>query len=235
MKDAAESNADLSADDYVFHVAEHFVSINGEARRAGEPAVFIRLAGCNLRCGYCDTAWAIDRKIQCDDMTAMEILKYIKTTGITNVTVTGGEPLISDNIGKLLEMLTDGTGLNIEVETNGAIDIRPYYGISGVSMTVDYKCPGSGMEKFMFLQNFEEIRECDTVKFVVSDKNDLKRMKEIIYKYDLIKKTKVYVSAVFGRIDPKEIVSFIIDNKLNEVRFQLQIHKFIWNPEKRGV
>ena len=219
-----------------FHVAERFVSINGEARRAGELAVFIRFAGCNLRCNYCDTKWALEKNAPAEIMSEEEIYAYIKETGVKNVTLTGGEPLWQENIERLLRLLGKDRELRIEIETDGAIDIEPFLNIEGnISFTLDYKCPGSGMEKAMLLSNYEKVRKEDTVKFVVSDKADLDKMKEIIERYDLLDKCKVYVSAVFNRIDPVDIVDYMIENKLNDVRLQLQIHKFIWDPDKKGV
>ena len=220
-----------------FSVVEKFISINGESRRAGELAVFVRFRGCNLRCNYCDTLWACVDTAECEYMSAQEIYEYIKSTGIKNVTLTGGEPMLQKDIKELLKLLGGDKDLRIEVETNGAVLLDEYYRImpENVSFTVDYKCPGSGMEKLMCLRNFEEIRELDTVKFVVSDRNDLDCMVKIIDTYRLTEKCMVYVSAVFGRIDPQEIVEYMTEHKLNDVRLQLQMHKFIWDPDKRGV
>ena len=220
-----------------FSVVEKFISINGESRRAGELAVFVRFRGCNLRCNYCDTLWACVDTAECEYMSVQEIYEYIKSTGIKNVTLTGGEPMLQKDIKELLKLLGGDRDLRIEVETNGAVLLDEYYRTvpENISFTVDYKCPGSGMEKLMCLRNFEEIRELDTVKFVVSDRNDLDCMVKIIDTYRLTEKCMVYVSAVFGRIEPQEIVEYMTEHKLNDVRLQLQMHKYIWDPEKRGV
>ncbi|HCA22448.1 MAG TPA: putative 7-carboxy-7-deazaguanine synthase QueE [Lachnospiraceae bacterium] len=220
-----------------FSVVEKFISINGESRRAGELAVFVRFRGCNLRCNYCDTLWACVDTAECEYMSVQEIYEYIKSTGIKNVTLTGGEPMLQKDIKELLKLLGGDRNLRIEVETNGAVLLDEYYRTvpENISFTVDYKCPGSGMEKLMCLRNFEEIRELDTVKFVVSDRNDLDCMVKIIDTYRLTEKCMVYVSAVFGRIEPQEIVEYMTEHKLNDVRLQLQMHKFIWDPDKRGV
>ncbi|MCR4608658.1 MAG: putative 7-carboxy-7-deazaguanine synthase QueE [Eubacterium sp.] len=220
-----------------FSVVEKFISINGESRRAGELAVFVRFRGCNLRCNYCDTLWACVDTAECEYMSAQEIYEYIKSTGIKNVTLTGGEPMLQKDIKELLKLLGGDRNLRIEVETNGAVLLDEYYRTvpENISFTVDYKCPGSGMEKLMCLRNFEEIRELDTVKFVVSDRNDLDCMVKIIDTYRLTEKCMVYVSAVFGRIEPQEIVEYMTEHKLNDVRLQLQMHKFIWDPDKCGV
>ena len=220
-----------------FSVVEKFISINGESRRAGELAVFVRFRGCNLRCNYCDTLWACEDTAECEYMSVQEIYEYIKSTGIKNVTLTGGEPVLQKDIKELLKLLGGDSDLRIEVETNGAVLLDEYYRTvpENISFTVDYKCPGSGMEKLMCLRNFEEIRELDTVKFVVSDRNDLDCMVKIIDTYRLTEKCMVYVSAVFGRIEPQEIVEYMTEHKLNDVRLQLQMHKFIWDPDMRGV
>ncbi len=219
-----------------FHVVEKFVSINGEARHAGELACFIRFAGCNLNCSYCDTRWANEKNVPFEYVTSEEIYDYILSKGIYNVTLTGGEPLLQDNIEELLCMLSKNKALRVEIETNGSIDISKYFDIGdNIEFTVDYKLFGSGMENKMCLSNFKNIRACDTVKFVVSDYGDLVRSKEIIDRYGLTEKTKVYISSAFNKIMPRDIVSFMIDNKMNKVRMQLQMHKYIWEPDRKGV
>lgn len=218
-----------------FKVAEKFESINGEGKKAGQTAVFIRLTGCNLHCTYCDTTWANMPDAPYEKITEDEIAAYIISTGIKNVTLTGGEPLIADNIGILLQRLAR-EDIFIEIETNGSADISPYRDISPkISFTLDYKLPFSGMEKHMLTENYKYIRKTDTVKFVAANRTDLERALEIIRKYDLAEKCSMYFSPVFGEIEPAEIVDFMLDNKLNGVNLQLQLHKFIWDPDKRGV
>lgn len=218
-----------------FKVAEKFVSINGEGTKAGMPAVFIRLAGCNLRCSYCDTMWANGSDAPFEKMTETEIADYVRSTGIENVTLTGGEPLIADNIAVLLQALAK-TGAAVEIETNGSADISVCDGIiPRPSVTMDYKLPSSGMESKMRLENFYLLHSADTVKFVSGSREDLDRALEIIGRYDLTNRCRVFFSPVFGKIEPAEIVDFILHNKLNGVNFQLQLHKFIWDPDKRGV
>lgn len=219
----------------IYHVAELFSSINGEARSAGELAVFVRFVGCNLRCSYCDTAWAIEGNAPFTPMTKEEIVSQVRSTGIHKVTLTGGEPLLQPGLHELMEELLGDEHIELEVETNGAVDISPYLDLPRTSMTLDYKCPSSGMEDKMLLSNFEKVRPQDTVKFVVGSQEDLVRANEIVSQYHLQEKAQVYFSAVFGKIDPKDIVNFMLEHKLNGVRFQLQIHKFIWDPDKRGV
>ncbi len=214
-------------------VVEKFVSINGEGLRSGELAVFIRFANCNLRCSYCDTKYSFINPIYTEE-SIDELVKYVKSTGVKNVTLTGGEPLIQNEIKELMIELSN-IGNRIEIETNGSINIAPYLNIPNVTFTLDYKLKGSGMEKYMDLTNYDLLRKNDVIKFVVSDYGDLEKTKEIIKKYDLINKANCLISPVWGRIEFEEIVNFLKDNKLNDVKMQLQIHKIIWDKDKRGV
>ena len=217
-------------------VAEKFISINGEGVRAGELAVFVRFQGCNLACHYCDTKWALAKDCPCVDMSPEQIHAYIKSTGIKNVTLTGGEPLLHKDMDRLLAILLADEDLRVEIETNGAVDLRKFCACSGRPVfTMDYKLPSSGYEKSMVLSNFELLSPDDTVKFVSGSTEDLERAYQIIQEYDLLRKCHVYFSPVFGDIEPVEIVNFMMDHKLNEARLQIQMHKVIWHPDKRGV
>ena len=218
-----------------FPVVEKFVSINGESICAGEPAVFIRFRGCDLNCSYCDTKWANSISAPAEMLSAKDISSYVESTGITDVTLTGGEPLLQKDIKKLIEMLVSN-GHRVEIETNGAhpIDVlaasecRPVF-------TLDYKLPSSGMERFMLTDNYKYLDTNDAVKFVSGDINDLEAARAVIERYRLTEKCKVYISPVFGKIEPEQIVDYLIDNKMNGVRLQLQLHKYIWDPDRRGV
>ncbi|MCM1082687.1 MAG: putative 7-carboxy-7-deazaguanine synthase QueE [Clostridium sp.] len=219
-----------------FHVVEKFVSINGEAAYAGELACFIRFAGCNLNCGYCDTAWANKKDVLFESLTSEELYDYIVRSEVFNVTLTGGEPLLQPDIDKLLSKLSKNDNLRVEVETNGSIDVSSYFHIGdNIEFTIDYKLPKSGMSDKMCLDNFKKARFKDTVKFVVSDYNDLVEAKKVIDDYGLTDKTKVYLSSAFNSITPKDIVAFMIENNMNKVRIQLQMHKYIWEPDRKGV
>ncbi len=215
-------------------VVEKFVSINGEGVRAGEPAVFVRFKGCNLACTYCDTKWANLPECKFEEMSPEEIVEYVTQTGITNVTLTGGEPLLQKEIRTLMTLLVEN-GNRVEIETNGAVKLDSYLAEPRPVFTMDYKLPGSGAESGMQMSNFEVLSREDTVKFVSGSMDDLKRAREIIDRYDLTKRCHVYISPVFGNIEPVQIVEFLIKNKMNDVRLQIQIHKVIWDPEKRGV
>lgn len=217
-------------------IAEKFISINGEGVRAGELAVFVRFQGCNLACHYCDTKWALAKDCPCEEMSPEQIHAYIKGTGITNVTLTGGEPLLHKDMDKLLAILLADEDLRVEIETNGAVDLRKFCACPGRPVfTMDYKLPSSGYEKSMVLSNFELLSPDDTVKFVSGSTEDLERAYQIIQEYDLLHKCHVYFSPVFSDIEPVEIVNFMMDHKLNEARLQIQMHKVIWDPDKRGV
>ena len=218
-----------------YRINEKFISINGEGERAGELAVFIRLAGCPLRCTYCDTGYALSADSPHELLDEDEIMEYVSSAGIRNVTLTGGEPLAAENIGILISRLC-GEGLRTEIETSGCIDINEFRVISPSPVfTVDYKLPSSGMERFMLPENYKHLSGDDTVKFVCGTDEDLERAFAVMDEYSLIGRCHVHLSPVFGRMEPERIVRFMTERKLNGVRLQLQLHKFIWNPDKRGV
>lgn len=219
-----------------FKVVEIFTSINGEGMRAGELATFVRFLGCNLNCTYCDTMWANDENAEYTWMTEEDIYQKIQSTGIKNVTLTGGEPLYQNNIDTLLCRLIKDKWLRIEIETNGSIPLINFIEYKDrIVFTMDYKLDGSGMEAAMNYENFKHLNKLDTVKFVVSDSKDLIRAKDIIEQYSLIEKCHVMISPVFGKIQLNDIVEFMKINKLNDIKMQIQMHKVIWNPNKRGV
>lgn len=245
-------------------VVEEFVSINGEGRRAGQLALFIRFAGCNLNCEYCDTKWANEKDVPYVIYSVDALYQRIKEAKVKNVTLTGGEPLLQPDMKQLLKRLRQDPALRIEIETNGSVDIRPFMeketddsgrqsadegGDGGekrnashhgqadnVSFTLDYKTAVSGMEDRMCLVNYENVRAQDTVKFVVGNLLDLQRAENIIEQYHLVEKgCGIYLSPCFGKIEPSEMVDFLIEHNMNDVNIQLQLHKFIWDPELRGV
>ena len=216
-------------------VVEKFVSINGEGAHAGELAAFIRFKGCNLGCTYCDTKWANRSGAVYTDYDAGTLAKWVEEAQVYNVTLTGGEPLLQDEIDELIELLTK-QGKRVEIETNGSIPLdrlaetqhRPVF-------TMDYKLPSSGMETAMRRDNFKLLGRHDTVKFVAGSVDDLERAREIIDDYHLSEHCHVFLSPVFGKLKPADMVDFMIDNGMDNVRLQLQMHKFIWSPAARGV
>ncbi len=220
-----------------YKVVEKFVSVNGEGNFAGKLAVFIRFAGCNLRCSYCDTMWANMLDVEYAFMTEKEIYDYIKSTKIKHITLTGGEPLIQENILALLKLLALDESLSVEIETNGSIDIQPFLNIKPKLpiFTMDYKLESSDMQDKMMVDNFNHLKKSDVVKFVVGNFTDLQKFKIIIDEYELTKKCNVHLSPIYGEISMSEIVDFMKEHRLNEVTFQPQLHKIIWHPSARGV
>ena len=214
-----------------FQLAESFVSINGEGQKAGELALFLRFVGCNLRCSYCDTKWANEPDAPFTLRSTQELVGMANAFKVRNITLTGGEPLLQTGIADLIEALCRA-GFAVEIETNGAVPLAPFSD-TGASFTMDYKLPSSGMESKMCLVNFDCLRETDTLKFVCGSHKDLVRAKEIIDEYEPV--CKIYLSPVFGKIDPAEMVDFMKINHMTDVRLQLQLHKFIWHPDARGV
>lgn len=220
----------------MYNVAEIFVSINGEGTRAGQLAVFVRFQGCNLCCSYCDTQWANQPDTPCRTMTAAEIKAEIYKTGVRNVTLTGGEPLKQEHILELLELLAQDNQLHVEIETNGSVPLAPFLNMENrPSMTMDYKLPSSGMEAFMCLDNLALLQRQDTVKFVSGSTTDLERARAVIDEYDLTQRCAVYLSPVFGQLEPETMVEFLKQHRMNGVTLQLQLHKIIWDPNARGV
>lgn len=218
-----------------FPVAEIFTSINGEGVLAGQLAAFVRFTGCNLHCTYCDTMWANEPGAPHTMMTTDEIVGRILKTGVHNVTLTGGEPLLQLALPELLRRLSEHPQLRMEIETNGSMDISEAIQIPNVTVTMDCKLPISGMFERMDRANFALLRPQDTVKFVAGSENDLRKAVDVIRRYDLTNRCHVYLSPVFGSIEPAEMVDFMVEHKLNSVNLQLQMHKYIWDPNARGV
>lgn len=216
-------------------VVEIFTSIEGEGIRAGEISTFVRLAGCNLRCSYCDTQYALSKNSG-QEMSVMDILRTAIETRSQNVTITGGEPLIQKDTYTLVDAFLE-QGFLVNIETNGSIDISPYLRKDGCFLTVDYKMPSSGYESSMKKENFTNLRSCDVIKCVVEE-SDLDSVKKVL---ELNKnRAYVYLSPVFSRIKPEIIVERMkemLASKINmdRVRIQVQLHKIIWSPDKRGV
>ena len=222
----------------MYNVIEKFVSIDGEGPSAGELATFIRFSGCNLCCLWCDTRYSWDGTAKSELMTADEICGYVNETGIFNLTMTGGEPLIQPDIDKLICKLLKIHRLTIRIETNGSIDIAPFkklFSSERVHFVVDYKLPDSKMEAEMCESNLQVVEPHDTFKFVISSDRDLDRAVECLRVNKLIERCQVYFSPVTDLIEPKKIVARMIDENLNGIRLQLQLHKYIWPKDMRGV
>ena len=209
-------------------VVEIFKSIDGEGIRVGYPVTFIRLAGCNLRCNYCDTKYSYEDE-KFTEMTPQEIYNQVYKLGGKRITLTGGEPLIHKDVKVLVDLLIQ-KGYEVNIETNGSVDITLFLDKHTI-ITMDYKCASSDMEDKMLLDNISKLRKQDVLKFVVSDDKDLDTVQRI---YQNTKAT-VYISPVFGRIEPKQIVEYMLEHNMENCRVQVQLHKIIWNPEERGV
>lgn len=219
-------------------VIEQFISLDGEGPTAGELAYFVRFNDCNLRCSWCDTVYSWDGTSPITHKTPQEIYNDIKQSGVKNVTLTGGEPLIQQNIIALLQLLAADDALCIHIETNGAVDIAPFRQAcpaENIHYILDYKLPVSAMESHMCMVNLEQIQAADVYKFVIAGEEDLERTIELIRQYSLQKRCQVFLSPVRELIDPLVIVDAMKAHCLNDVRLQLQLHKILWPKEMRGV
>ena len=249
-----------AAKEPTFPVAERFTSINGEGRDAGRLATFVRFTGCNLRCSYCDTMWANEPGCPAECMTLSEIVAFVRAEGTGRVTLTGGEPLLQPGVDALIGALVDD-GNAVEIETNGAVDLGSFVGlrkrdaadpaacpelcgsdsvsaqssIPRLSFTMDWKLPSSGMGSHMLASNLALLGLRDTVKFVAGSDADLEEALRIMQAHDLCARTNVYLSPVFGQIEPARIVEFMQRNRLTQATVQLQLHKIIWPNVEKGV
>ena len=217
-----------------YKVNEIFLSIDGEGYRTGLPVVFVRLYGCNLNCSYCDTRYSCEQQ-EYKEMSLYDILAQVLSYGVPRVTLTGGEPLIHPGVKDLIVSLV-ANDIEVNIETNGAVDLDEFIEFkynSKVVFTMDYKCKSSGMEEKMILSNLVFLQPKDVIKFVVSNYNEMEEMEYILEASKC--KAQAYVSPVFGAIEPKELVEYVLENKLSNVKVQVQLHKIIWEPTKRGV
>jgi 7-carboxy-7-deazaguanine synthase len=212
----------------VLRVTEIFHSIQGESTYAGQPCVFVRLTGCPLRCTWCDTAYAFYGG---RDQTIDEILNAVGEYGCRIVEVTGGEPLGQPQTVELLRQLCD-EGYRVLLETSGAIDTVSVD--SRVRVILDVKCPGSGMAERMHWANVDRLRSDDEAKFVIQDRTDYEWAKDVVARYRLADRCTVLFSPVFGTLDPRQLAEWVLSDRL-PIRFQLQLHKYIWAPDMRGV
>lgn len=222
-------------------INEIFKSIDGEAKRAGELATFIRTSGCCLRCSYCDSQYTWEKEDTCQVMSVDEIIDECKRLGARNITFTGGEPLLQKDADELIERLA-AEGFDVSIETCGAVDFteRKWFKENNPNVWVcaDYKCYSSGEEERMLpLDKFKLLRDRDVIKFVLGTQEDISLCH---YVMKALRKLGCdcyfYLSPVFGSIEPVDIVNFIIINNMQDkVKFQLQLHKFVWPPEMRGV
>lgn len=210
-------------------ISEIFRSIEGEGSRAGYLATFIRTHGCPLRCSYCDSNYAVEG-YDFKNMTVDDIMDEVNRLAAKRVTYTGGEPLIQPDSSELIHRLVD-EGYEVNIETCGAVNYTQYLSDNHIIVTADWKCGSSGMTDKMIRDQIHYLRDSDVLKFVVGSRKDLDEMKDLIGETA----SQIFVSPVFGKIEPKEIVDYLQEHELFNVRFQLQIHKFVWCADARGV
>lgn len=213
-------------------IAEIFHSIQGEGSRAGLPCVFVRLHGCGLRCRWCDTPYALDHRSGGEIMETGFVLSRIASHRCNFVELTGGEPLEQEACIPFMTELCD-QGFEVAVETGGHMDISRVD--PRVTIIMDLKAPGSGMMKKNRLENLDYLKPGDEVKFVLADRADYEWMRTLIAREHLVGRCgEILVSPVFGDIVYRDLAAWILEDRL-PVRLQLQLHKFIWDPDARGV
>lgn len=211
-------------------VNEIFKSIQGESSYAGLPCTFVRLSGCNLRCTYCDTDYA---RYDGEELSDKEIISKIEEYGVKLVEFTGGEPLLQADTPPLINTLLD-KGYTVLIETNGSICIGCLD--ERLRIIMDVKTPGSGMNRRINLKNFLLLKKTDELKFVITDEDDYLWAKGFLYEHKLTDKFRnILFSPAYGSLEPKRLVNWILRDEL-PVRFQLQLHKYIWaHDEHEGV
>jgi 7-carboxy-7-deazaguanine synthase len=209
-------------------INEIFKSIQGESSFAGLPCVFIRTTSCHLRCRWCDTTYAFHEGVE---RSIDSLLQEVRSFGCRCVELTGGEPLLHEEIYPLTETLLD-EGYLVLIETSGSMPINRVDHRAVIIM--DIKCPGSGMTQTVHWDNLKWLKERYEVKFVIADQADYAWAKEVLIKYPALCDHTVLFSPVFGEMDPRHLAEWILEDQL-PVRFQLQLHKYIWDPEMRGV
>ena len=204
------------------------MSIQGESTYAGLLCTFVRLTGCNLRCSYCDTVYAYTEG---SDMTEDDVIESVRSAGVRLVEITGGEPLLQESSRSLAERLLN-ENYTVLIETNGSINVENIDRRAVVIL--DVKTPGSGMSNKMDLQNLERLKQTDEVKFVVTGREDYEWTKNIISAYALTGRCHILISPAYGILSPESLAVWMADDRL-QARFNLQLHKYIFNPERRGV
>ena len=209
-------------------INEIYASIQGESSHTGLPCVFIRLTGCNLRCSWCDTAYAF---YEGNDLTIEETLQKVETFGLPLVEITGGEPLLQEDVYPLMETLLK-KGYRVMLETSGALPIDKVP--EKVIKILDIKCPGSGEEKKNHLENLKFLSPHDEVKFVLLDRADYEWSRDMLRKYDMVPSKQVLFSPVYDKLNLKDLSQWILKDRL-AVRLQTQLHKVIWSKDAIGV
>ncbi|WP_066639126.1 radical SAM protein [Desulfolucanica intricata] len=210
-------------------VNEIFYSLQGEGITAGYPTTFIRLTGCNLRCTYCDTGYAYEAG---QEMDISEIIKKTEEIGSHYICITGGEPLLQKSE---LEILLPGLKKNtVTIETNGSISLKNL-DYKHCRFAMDIKTPGSGMHRMMDFSNLNLLNQKDEVKFIIGSREDYEFSLNIIKEYNILDRVIITFSPVFNKLNPRLLAQWVLDDKLHKARVQLQLHKYIWDPNARGV
>ncbi|MBA2564908.1 MAG: radical SAM protein [Gemmatimonadetes bacterium] len=209
-------------------VGEIYRSIQGESSWAGLPCTFVRLIGCNLRCSWCDSAFAFHGG---ESLAVEEVLRRVEDLGVRLVEVTGGEPLWQAGCLTVLRELCDRK-YTVLLETGGSLDISRVD--ERVHRIVDLKAPGSGMERRNLWSNVGHLTPRDEVKFVLASRADYEWARSVIRKHRLEARTRVLLSTVFGSVEAREVVEWMLADGL-QARFQIQLHKLVWDPAARGV
>ncbi len=209
-------------------INEIFFSIQGESTRMGRPCVFVRLTACDLRCAWCDTAYAFEDGAE---MMIDAIIQKVKEYGCNLVEITGGEPLMQEGVHLLMRRLCDEK-FEVMIETGGHYDISRID--RRVKRVMDIKCPGSKMDKRNRWENIEALNPEDEVKFVIADNKDYEWARHVLLQYQLDKRCTILMMPVFGTLENRTLAEWILRDKLR-VQFQLQMHKYIWDPTARGV
>jgi 7-carboxy-7-deazaguanine synthase len=209
-------------------ISEIFASIHGESQYAGLPCTFVRTTGCDLRCEYCDTTYAFTDG---QEMTIEQVIAEVDRLGLPFVLLTGGEPMLQSEIPLLAKrLISDGRKVAIETSGSHLLDTLA----DEVLRIVDVKTPSSGESHRMKWQSLEGLRPCDAVKFVLSDETDFHWAVEQMVRLGLAERTEVLFSPVHGRLDARDLVAWIVRDRLS-VRVNLQLHKYVWGPTAKGV
>jgi 7-carboxy-7-deazaguanine synthase len=210
-------------------INEIFYSIQGESSRVGQPCVFVRLTACDLRCSWCDTPYAFDEGRK---MSVGEVVEVVERFACPLVEITGGEPLLQEDVYELMDRLR-GDGRTVLLETGGHRSIARVP--AGVLKIVDVKCPGSGEADKNDWSNLSALAPGDEVKFVIKDRVDYEFARDVIARYALAARAAaVLMSPVHGVLEPRTLSEWVLADRL-PARLQLQLHKYIWPPDTRGV
>ncbi len=215
-------------------VNEIFLSIQGEGIQTGIPTTFVRTSGCNMECDWCDTAYAQDSESG-KDMTIDEIMSKVKANSVNHVCLTGGEPLLQQDAIALVERLAK-EGYFVSIETNGSLPIDEFLVLdaSKVTVSMDIKCPSSGMTEYNRIENLGKLRPTDQLKFVIKDEKDFEFTKRTLMAHKI--NCQIVFQPVYGS-DPRWLTEMVLQSGLKcyGVRVMLQVHKLIWGARKRGV